>query len=153
LFDTAGRRVMISISYLGSGALLVVTGIMFAHGMLSATTLTVAWSVVFFLASAGASAAHLTVSEIFPLEIRAMAIALFYSVGTALGGIIGPALFGQLVSTGSPSAVAMGYYTGAAVMILGGVVELLLGVEASQRSLEDIASPLSAAEGPAPATG
>ncbi|HEV7909427.1 MAG TPA: hypothetical protein VGP03_14870 [Pseudonocardiaceae bacterium] len=99
----------------------------------------------------GASAAYLTVSEIFPLEIRAMAIALLYSMGTALGGIIGPALFGQLVSTGSPSAVAMGYCIGAVVMILGGVVELLLGVEASQRSLEDIASPLFVTEGSAPA--
>jgi MFS family permease len=101
---------------------------------------------VFFLASAGSSAAYLTVSEIFPLEIRAMAIALFYSVGTGLGGIIGPVLFGSLVSTGSVAMVAIGYYLGAAVMMAGGVIELLIGVEAAQRSLEDIASPLSAEE-------
>ena len=90
---------MIVICYLGSGVLLAVTGVLFGTGLLSATTLTIAWSVVFFLASAGSSAAYLTVSEIFPLEIRAMSIALFYAVGTGLGGIIGPLLFGNLVAT------------------------------------------------------
>ncbi|MCP3803993.1 MFS transporter [Allokutzneria sp. A3M-2-11 16] len=144
LFDTVGRRTMISVCYLGSGVLLVGTGLLFQQGLLTETTLTIAWTAVFFLASAGASAAYLTVSEIFPLEIRAMAIALFYSVGTGLGGVIGPALFGALVETGDPAAVAIGYYIGAAVMMLGGVVEIVLGVEAAQRSLEDIASPLSA---------
>ncbi|SDM26555.1 MFS transporter [Allokutzneria albata] len=144
LFDTIGRRTMISVCYLGSGVLLVGTGLLFQHGLLTETTLTIAWTAVFFLASAGASAAYLTVSEIFPLEIRAMAIALFYSVGTGLGGIIGPALFGVLVETGDPAAVAIGYYIGAGVMMLGGIVEIVLGVEAAQRSLEDVASPLSA---------
>ncbi|MEV6609057.1 MFS transporter [Kutzneria sp. NPDC051319] len=149
LFDTVGRKTMIAISYLGSGVLLVGTGVLFQQQLLSATTLTIAWSGVFFLASAGASAAYLTVSEIFPLEIRAMAIALFYSVGTGLGGIIGPVLFGGLVDTGSTTLVAAGYYLGAVMMMGGGVLELLIGVEAAQRSLEDIASPLSAEE-PAP---
>lgn len=146
LFDTVGRKTMIAISYLGSGVLLVVTGLLFQQHVLSAVTLTIAWSAVFFLASAGASAAYLTVSEIFPLEIRAMAIALFYSVGTGLGGIIGPVLFGGLVDTGSVAMVAIGYYLGAVVMMAGGVIELVIGVEAAQKSLEDIASPLSAQE-------
>jgi MFS family permease len=146
LFDTVGRKTMIAISYLGSGVLLVVTGLLFQQHVLSAVALTIAWSAVFFLASAGASAAYLTVSEIFPLEIRAMAIALFYSVGTGLGGIIGPVLFGGLVDTGNVAMVAIGYYVGAAVMMGGGVIELVIGVEAAQKSLEDIASPLSAQE-------
>ena len=146
LFDTVGRKAMIAATYLGSGVLLVVTAVLFQQNLLSAWTLTIAWSLVFFLASAGSSAAYLTVSEIFPLEIRAMAIALFYSVGTGLGGIIGPVLFGSLVSTGSVSMVAIGYYLGAAVMMGGGVIELLIGVEAARKSLEDIASPLSAEE-------
>jgi MFS family permease len=103
LFDAVGRRVMISASYLGSGALLVVTALLFRGGALSATTLTACWVVIFFLASAGASAAYLTVSEIFPLEIRAMAIAVFYAVGTGLGGAIGPLLFGRLIESGSPT--------------------------------------------------
>jgi MFS family permease len=146
LFDTVGRRAMIAASYLGSGVLLVVTAVLFQQNLLSAWTLTIAWSLVFFLASAGSSAAYLTVSEIFPLEIRAMAIALFYSVGTGLGGIIGPVLFGGLVATGNVAMVAIGYYLGAAVMMGGGVIELLIGVEAAQKSLEDIASPLSSEE-------
>jgi MFS family permease len=135
---------MIAISYLGSAALLVVTGILFGSGSLSATTLTIAWTIVFFLASAGSSAAYLTVSEVFPLEIRALCIALFYEVGTGLGGIIGPLLFGSLVGTGHLGAVAVGYYIGAAVMAVGGVLELAIGVEAEGKSLEDLAAPLSA---------
>jgi MFS family permease len=142
LFDTVGRRVMITVTYVGSGVLLVVTGLVL--GSLSATTLTAMWCVVFFLASAGTSAAYLTVSEIFPMETRAMSIALFYAVGTGLGGVIGPLLFGKLVGTGVLHNVAYGYYLGAALMIAGGVVEALIGVEAAQRSLEDIAEPLSA---------
>ncbi|MFC0438224.1 MFS transporter [Kutzneria buriramensis] len=145
LFDTVGRRTMIAICYLGSGVLLVVTAVLFQQNVLSAWTLTIAWSTVFFLASAGSSAAYLTVSEVFPLEIRAMAIALFYSVGTGLGGIVGPILFGNLVGTGDPSMVAIGYYLGAAMMMGGGVIELVFGVEAAQKSLEDVAQPLSAA--------
>jgi MFS family permease len=144
LFDTVGRRTMISVSYLGSGLLLVATAWLFSAGALTAWTLAAAWALIFFFASSGASAAYLTVSEIFPMEIRAMCIALFYAVGTGLGGIIGPVLFGALVATGQPGNVALGYYLGAAVMIVGGLAELALGVEAAQRSLEDVATPLSA---------
>ena len=144
LFDTVGRRTMISVSYLGSGVLLIGAGWLFSAGVLSAWTLAAAWAAVFFLASCGASAAYLTVSEIFPMEIRAMCITLFYAVGTGLGGIVGPVLFGALVETGRAGSVALGYYVGAAVMIIGGVAELALGVEAAQRPLEDVATPLSA---------
>ncbi len=149
LFDTVGRRVMISAAYIGSGVLLVVTAVLL--GSLSATTLTAMWCAVFFLASAGTSAAYLTVSEIFPMETRAMSIALFYAVGTGLGGIIGPLLFGKLVATNHLHNVALGYYLGAVLMIAGGVVEALIGVEAAQKSLEDVATPLSARDKPAAA--
>ena len=142
LFDSIGRRVMISISYIGSGVLLVGTGILFDARLLDATWLTVCWVVVFFFASAGASAAYLTVSEIFPMETRAMAIAFFYAVGTGLGGIIGPLLFGQFISMGI-SAVALGYFIGAGLMIAAGLVEMFLGVDAENTSLEDVAEPLS----------
>lgn len=142
-FDSIGRRVMITTSYVGSGVLLVATGVLFGSGVLDAFWLTVCWVVVFFFASAGASAAYLTVSEIFPMETRAMSIAFFYAVGTGLGGIIGPILFGQLIGYGV-SAVAIGYFIGAGLMIAAGLVELFLGVNAEGRSLEDIATPLSA---------
>ncbi len=142
LFDSIGRRIMISVSYIGSGVLLVGTGILFDARILDATWLTVCWVIVFFLASAGASSAYLTVSEIFPMETRAMAIAFFYAVGTALGGIVGPLLFGQFVSMGI-SAVAVGYFIGAGLMIAAGLVEVFLGVDAENRSLEDVADPLS----------
>nr|WP_274636284.1 MFS transporter [Microbacterium bovistercoris] len=142
LFDSVGRKVMISASYIGSGILLVVTGILFDARVLDAVWLTVCWVIVFFFASAGASAAYLTVSEIFPMETRAMAIAFFYAVGTGLGGIIGPLLFGEFVSMGT-SAVALGYFIGAGLMIAAGLVEVFLGVNAERRSLEDIAAPLS----------
>lgn len=147
LFDTVGRRVMITLSYLGSGVLLIGTAVLFQNDVLSAWTLTACWSVVFFFASAGASAAYLTVSEIFPMETRAMAIALFYSIGTGLGGIIGPYLFAKLVETENLQNVAYGYYLGAAVMIAGGLIELFLGVDAERKSLEEIAEPLSATSG------
>ncbi|MDQ1626840.1 MAG: hypothetical protein QOI54_584 [Actinomycetota bacterium] len=143
LFDTVGRRVMITLSYVVSGLLLIVTGVLFENGTLDATTLTIAWSVVFFFASAGASAAYLTVSEIFPMETRAMAIAFFYAVGTGIGGIVGPLLFGKFIDQGK-DMVAVGYYIGAGLMIGAGLVELVLGVEAAQRSLEDVAQPLTA---------
>ncbi len=142
LFDSIGRKVMISVSYIGSGILLVATGILFDARLLDATWLTVCWVIVFFFASAGASAAYLTVSEIFPMETRAMAIAFFYAVGTGIGGIIGPLLFGQFIEQGI-SAVALGYFIGAGLMIAGGLVEVFLGVNAENRSLEDIARPLS----------
>jgi MFS family permease len=144
LFDTIGRRTMISISYLGSGVLLLATAWLFSADVLSAWTLAAAWAVIFFFASSGASAAYLTVSEIFPMEIRAMCIALFYAVGTGLGGIIGPLLFSTLVESRDTGNVALGYCLGAAVMIIGGIGELVLGVEAAGRSLEDVATPLSA---------
>jgi MFS family permease len=143
LFDTVGRRVMITASYVVSGLALVGTALLFQAGAFDATTLTIAWSVVFFFASAGASAAYLTVSEIFPMETRAMAIALFYAVGTGLGGIIGPVLFGRLVDTEKVSNVAAGYYLGAGLMIVAGLTEWLAGVDAENRSLEDIAAPLA----------
>jgi MFS family permease len=147
LFDSIGRRVMISGSYVLSGVLLIGTGLLFREGVLSAATLTACWCVVFFFASAGASAAYLTVSELFPMETRAMAIAFFYAVGTALGGIIGPVLFGRLVETGEVTAVTNGYFLGAGLMIAAGLVELAIGVEAAGRSLEKLAPPLSAAGG------
>jgi MFS family permease len=151
LFDTLGRKPMISLTYIGSGALLLVTAFLFRDGTLTATTQTIAWSAVFFFASAGASAAYLTVSEVFPMETRAIAIAIFYAFGTALGGIIGPALFGALIQSGRVTDVFWGYVIGAVLMAAAGVVELLLGVEAAGRSLEDIATPLSAEDAEEPA--
>lgn len=142
LFDTVGRRVMITTSYIGSGVLLVGTALLFDAGVLDAFWLTACWMVVFFFASAGASSAYLTVSEIFPMETRAMSIAFFYAVGTGLGGIIGPILFGNLIEGGIHSVV-LGYYLGAGLMIGAGLVELFLGINAEGRSLEDIAAPLS----------
>jgi MFS family permease len=135
---------MITASDVVSGVALVGVALLFQAGAFSALTLTIAWSVVFFFASAGASAAYLTVSEIFPMETRAMAIALFYAVGTGLGGIIGPLLVGRLVDTEKLGAVAGGYYLGAALMVFAGVVEWLVGVDAENQALEDIASPLAA---------
>ncbi|WP_232778511.1 MFS transporter [Carbonactinospora thermoautotrophica] len=146
LFDTVGRRVMISTSYIGSGLLLMGTAELFQRDLLTATTLTLCWCTVFFFASAGASAAYLTVSEIFPLETRAMAIALYYALGTGLGGAIGPLLFGRLIETREAGAVAFGYHLGGSLMIVAGLVEVLLGVEAAGRSLEEVAHPLSAEE-------
>jgi MFS family permease len=145
LFDRIGRKVMIASSFIASGVLLVATGVLFRAGLLSATTLTAAWVAVFFFASAAASSAYLTVSEIFPMEIRAVVIALFYSVGTGLGGIIGPVLFGRAIEIGTVAAVVKGYYLGAALMIAAGLAECLLGVEAARRPLEEIAPPLSSA--------
>ncbi len=146
LFDSIGRRTMISISYIGSGVLLAVTAVLFDARLLDGTTLTIAWVIVFFFASAGASSAYLTVSEIFPVETRAMSIAFFYAVGTGLGGIIGPVLFGQFIGEGI-SAVAVGYYLGAGLMVAAGVVEIMLGVDAARKSLEEIATPISVDSG------
>ncbi|MBV9648079.1 MAG: MFS transporter [Candidatus Eremiobacteraeota bacterium] len=146
LFDIVGRRTMIAITYVGSGLLLALTGLFFVRGSLDATTITVAWSVVFFFASAGASAAYLTVSEVFPIETRAMAIAIVYAVGTLVGGVVAPALFGTLIATRSPLAVFEGYLLGAVLMVAGGIVEVMIGVEAARRMLEHVAPPLSAVE-------
>jgi MFS family permease len=145
-FDTIGRKPMIAGTYILSGILLVITGILFKNGTLDATTQTVAWCIIFFFASAGASAAYLTVSEIFPMETRAMAIAFFYATGTIIGGFGGPLLFGALISGGDPDQIFIGYVVGAVVMILGGIIQATMGVEAAQRDLEDIAPPLSATE-------
>ena len=144
LFDSVGRRPMIAGTYILSGVLLLVTGYMFEQHQLSAATLTVAWSVVFFFASAGVSAAYLTVSEIFPLETRALCIALFYAVGTGLGGIIGPLLFAPMVQTGKASEVFKALAIGAVLMIVGGVTEIVFGIDAERRGLESIARPLTA---------
>jgi MFS family permease len=148
LFDVVGRRAMIASTYLASGVMLAVTARLFDRGALSATTQTVAWVVIFFVASAGASSAYLTVSEIFPMETRALAIAFFYAIGTGIGGIIGPVLFGALIATKRPFDVAIGYLIGGALMAGAGLVEVFLGVDAEQQSLEDIAAPLSAPDQP-----
>ena len=148
LFDTLGRRKMISGTYILSGVLLAITG--FLLGGLSAGLLTLAGAIVFFFASAGASSAYLTASEIFPMETRALCIAFFYAIGTAAGGIAGPLLFGTLIGNASESGditgIAPGYFIGAALMIIGGIVAAFLGVDAENKSLEDIAQPLTAAD-------
>jgi MFS family permease len=144
LFDSIGRKPMISGTYILSGVLLLITGFLFDKHDLTAASLTVAWSVVFFFASAGVSAAYLTVSEIFPMETRALAIAIFYAVGTGIGGIIGPQLFGRLVPTGKTSDVFVALVIGSILMILGGLAEILFGVKAERRRLEGIAKPLTA---------
>jgi MFS family permease len=146
LFDTVGRKPMIAGTYILSGVLLLVTGYMFEQHSLTAGTLTLCWSVVFFFASAGVSAAYLTVSEIFPMETRALAIALFYALGTGLGGIIGPQLFGRLIPTGKTSDVFFALALGAVLMIIGGLAEIVFGVKAERRRLEGIAKPLTAIE-------
>jgi MFS family permease len=148
LFDTLGRRPMIFATYALSGVLLTITGLLFVHNLLDATTITVAWSIVFFFASAGASSAYLTVSEIFPLESRAMAIAIVYCAGTLVGGALAPTLFGILIATRSPVAVFHGYLLGAAAMIGAAIVELAVGVEAARRMLEDVAPPFGVSEIP-----
>ena len=146
LFDTVGRRVMIASTYAVSGILLAVTAELFSHNVLTATGLTGAWMIVFFFASAAASSAYLTVSEIFPLEIRALAIAFFYAIGTGVGGVIGPLLLGMLINTGSRGSVAIGYLIGAALMIGAAAVEAIWGVAAERKALESVAPPLALAD-------
>ena len=143
LFDTIGRKRMIALTYSLAGILLAVTGWLFYIGLLTAQTQTIAWMIIFFVASAAASSAYLTVSEIFPLEVRALAIATFYAVGTLFGGVVAPILFGRIVETGSKGALMSGYLAAAALMVAGGIVELWLGVDAEGKSLEHIAAPLS----------
>jgi MFS family permease len=142
-FDTIGRRPMIAITYAMSGLLLALTAWLFGQGVLTAQTQTLAWSVGFFFASAAASSAYLTASENFPLELRALAIALFYALGTAIGGVIGPWLFGVLIGSGQRIAIVWGYLGGAALMLIAALVVWLWGVAAERRALEDIAAPLS----------
>src|SRR5882724_9838446 len=138
LFDTVGRRPMIAFTYFMSGLLLALTGWLFAQGMLSVREQTLAWSVIFFFASAAASSAYLTVSETFPLEIRALAIAIFYAIGTGIGGIAGPVLFGALIDTGSRTSLFGGYLLGAVLMIGAGLVAARFAVRAERRPLEHV---------------
>jgi MFS family permease len=145
-FDTIGRKTMIGATYAVSGLLLAVTGWLFSSAVLSAEAQTIAWMVIFFFASAAASSAYLTVGEIFPLEIRAVAIAFFYAVGTGIGGVAGPLLFGWLIASGSRTGVFVGYLFGAALMVAAGVVEWVWGIAAERQPLEAIARPLASAE-------
>jgi MFS family permease len=143
LFDTVGRKIMIASTYALSGVMLAVTAYLFSKNLLSAGELTIAWMIVFFFASAAASSAYLTVSEIFPLELRALAIAFFYAIGTGIGGIAGPLLFGALISTGSRTSVAIGYCIGSILMIGAAAVEALWGVAAERKPLEAVSRPLA----------
>jgi len=143
LFDTIGRKQMISLTYALAGILLALTGWLFHAGFLTAQTQTLAWTIIFFVASSAASSAYLTVSEIFPLEIRGMAIAIFFAVGTLFGGVGAPLLFGWIIGTGSSTALVIGYLAAATLMIFAAVVEAVIGVAAERRSLEHIAAPLS----------
>lgn len=145
LFDVVGRRVMISLTYAVSGVLLTLSGYLFQQGVLDVTQQAIAWMIIFFFASAAASSAYLTVAETFPLEIRALAIAVFYAFGTALGGIVGPTLFGELIDTHERGPVFFGYLIGAALMLLAAVVQAIWGVASEGKSLEEVARPLSQA--------
>ncbi|HEY2207861.1 MAG TPA: MFS transporter [Gaiellaceae bacterium] len=148
LFDTVGRKPMIAGTYLGSAAIAVLMALLFTGNALDGSPWTFEALIfgTFFLASAGASAAYLTVSEIFPMETRALAIAFFFAVGTGIGGIIGPLLFGNLIASGSRSQVALAFLIGAGVMAVGGIAELVFGVKAEQTPLENVAKPLTAEE-------
>jgi MFS family permease len=143
LFDTVGRKQMIALTYAISGILLIITGYLFMRGWLSAQTQTIAWMAVFFFASAAASSAYLTVSETFPLEIRALAIAIFYAVGTAAGGVIGPWMFGALIDSGSRTSLFGGYLLGALLMLAAALIEWRWGIPAERKPLEEVAPPLA----------
>ena len=143
LFDTVGRKTMIGVTYATSGLMLAGVGFLFERNIFSAEGLTVSWMIIFFFASAAASSAYLTISEKFPLEIRALAIAFFYAVGTGIGGTVAPWLLGALIDTGSRASVASGYYFGAALMIAAGLVGWRWGVAAERRSLEQVCRPLT----------
>jgi MFS family permease len=143
LFDVVGRRPMIALTYALSGVLLAVTAVLFDAGQLTAAGQTTAWCVVFFFASAAASSAYLTVGEIFPLEMRALAIAVFYTIGTAAGGVIGPWLFGALIGTGERRLIAIGYLVGSILMLVAAGLTVRIGIAAERRPLEDVAKPLS----------
>jgi MFS family permease len=147
LFDTLGRRVMIGATYALSGVLLAITGWLFARHLVDATQLTFCWSVVFFFASAAASAAYLTISESFPLETRAMIIGIFNAFGNGLGGMAGPLLFGAQIATGNRENLLAGYLIGGALMLFAAIVELAIGVDAERQPLEAIAPPLSQVDG------
>jgi MFS family permease len=145
LFDIVGRKPMIAGTYILSGGLLIITGLLFKGHQLDDISFTACICVVFFFASAGASAAYLTVSEIFPMETRALCIAVFYAVGTGIGGVIGPQVFSRLINTGSYVQVFYALGLGGVTMIIGGLAEIAFGVKAERRSLEDIARPLTSA--------
>lgn len=145
LFDVVGRRIMISLTYAVSAVLLSISGYLFEQGVFSVTQQAIAWMVIFFFASAAASSAYLTVAETFPLEIRALAIAVFYAFGTALGGIVGPMLFGELIDSHQRGPVFVGYLIGAALMLLAAIVQAIWGVASERKSLEQVARPLSQA--------
>ncbi len=146
LFDKVGRKPMITATYGIAGLLLVATAVLFATDTIALKGLIICFSVIFFTASSAASAAYLTVSEIFPLEIRAFAIAIFYALGTSIGGVGAPALFGMLIASGSKTQLMMGYLLGAALMLAGAVAELFIGVEAAGKSLESVSKPLQSAD-------
>ena len=149
LFDTVGRKVMISSTYIGSGVLLIISAVLFDQGVLTATTQAIAWAVIFFFASAGASAGYLTASEVFPLEVRAQAIAVFFAIAQIFGAIA-PLFFGALIGAGNHRGPLFeGYLIGAGLMIVGGLVALFFGVAAEGKSLEDVATPLSVTGRPA----
>ncbi|HEY3778369.1 MAG TPA: MFS transporter [Rhizomicrobium sp.] len=143
LFDSWGRKPMIANTYALAGLLVIVVGVLLRWHALDAVQQTLGWTIVFFFASAGASAAYLTIGESFPLEMRALSIALFYAVGTAIGGIAGPALFGALIEAGSRNEILLGYFLGGALMLAAAATELALGISAERRSLENVAAPLS----------
>lgn len=143
LFDTLGRRTMIVFTYGISGALLAATGFLFQQGMLDATTQTLCWSTTFFFASAAASSAYLTVAESFPLEVRALAIAVFYALGTGIGGVLAPWFFGLLIETGSRDQVLIGYLFAAALMLMAALLAVRLGLDSERQPLEAVARPLS----------
>jgi MFS family permease len=145
LFDSIGRRPMIAFTYAASGLLLAISGWLFAQHLLDAAWQTVIWTIVFFFASAAAGAAYLTVSEIFPVEIRALAIAFFYAAGTAIGGVGAPFFFGILIDTGSRGSVFGGYLFGSGLMILASMAMVIWGIEAARKPLEAVARPLSSA--------
>jgi MFS family permease len=143
LFDTIGRKPMIAFTYAISGVLLALVGFVFRESLIGAAALTACWTAIFFFASAAASAAYLTVGESFPLEARALAIAFFYAVGTASGGVMAPYLFAALIGTGERGNVYLGYLLGAGLMVGAAIVELLIGVKAEGQSLESVAKPIS----------
>jgi MFS family permease len=146
LFDTLGRRAMITLTYGVSGVLLALSGYLFSIGALSAQSQTIAWMVIFFFASPAASSAYLTVSETFPLEVRALAIAIFYAVGTGVGGVVGPALFGALIDTGSRGSVFAGYLLGSVLMVAAAAIAWRYAIAAERRPLESVARPLAFVE-------
>jgi MFS family permease len=146
LFDSIGRKPMIALTYAASGLLLAGSGWLFVEDLLDAAEQTIIWTVIFFFASAAAGAAYLTASEIFPVEIRALAIAFFYAAGTAIGGVGAPLLFGNLIETGSRASVFGGYLFGSGLMVLAAVIEMIWGVAAERKPLEAVARPLSLAQ-------